>query len=179
MAEEVKNVNADATAEQTQTPQTAEPKTAEPPKDNTDYKAEYAKLKASFDRTASEAARFKKELAERSTAEENARRERDERERQMSEELEQLKTERRVGKYTTGAMTWGMDAQAASDIAKTLPDGVADDFFAAVKTFIENEVSRAKAEALNAQPKPTLGAPVTSNDVQDEMKAKLRKYIGL
>lgn len=146
---------------------------------NTDYKAEYEKLKASFDKASSDVARFKKELSDRSTKEENERRDREERDRALMEELEQLRTDKRIGAYSTNIMGWGVTADTAKDLASKLPDGVSDDFFAAVKGFIENEASRIRAEALNAQPKPTTGAPVTGQDIKDSETAKLRKYIGL
>ena len=174
MADETK-LNAESTAEVT-TESTAE---QTPQKDTTDYKAEYEKLKQSFDKASSDVARFKKELTERSTKEENDRREREERDRQLMEELEQLRTDKRIGAYSTNLMSWGMDADNAKDLASKLPDGASEDFFAAVRTFIENERTRIKAEALNAQPKPTTGAPVTGQDIKDSETAKLRKYIGL
>ena len=171
MADETK-LNAESTAEVTNT-NTAE---QTPQKDTTDYKAEYEKLKQSFDKASSDVARFKKELTERSTKEENDRREREERDRQLMEELEQLRTDKRIGAYSTNLMSWGMDADNAKDLASKLPDGASEDFFAAVKTFIENERTRIRAEALNAQPKPTTGAPVSAVEAEQEM---LRKYIGL
>ena len=170
MADETK-LNAESTAEVT-TETTAE----QPQKDTTDYKAEYEKLKQSFDKASSDVARFKKELTERSTKEENDRREREERDRQLMEELEQLRNDKRIGAYSTNLMSWGMDADNAKDLASKLPDGASEDFFAAVKTFIENERTRIRAEALNAQPKPTTGAPVSAVEAEQEM---LRKYIGL
>ena len=174
MADETK-LNAESTAEVT-TESTAE---QTPQKDTTDYKAEYEKLKKSFDKASSDVARFKKELTERSTKEENDRREREERDRQLMEELEQLRKDKRIGAYSTNLMSWGMDADNARDLASKLPDGASEDFFAAVRTFIENERTRIRAEALNAQPKPTTGAPVTGQDIKDSETALLRKYIGL
>lgn len=171
MADETK-LNAESTAEVTNT-NTAE---QTPQKDTTDYKAEYEKLKQSFDKASSDVARFKKELTERSTKEENDRREREERDRQLMEELEQLRTDKRIGAYSTNLMGWGMDADSAKDLASKLPDGASEDFFAAVKTFIDNERSRIRAEALNNQPKPTAGAPVSAAEAE---QARLRKYIGL
>ena len=171
MADETK-LNAESTAEVT-TESTAE---QTPQKDTTDYKAEYEKLKQSFDKASSDVARFKKELTERSTKEENERRENEERIRGIMEENERLRTNERIGNYSTNLMSWGMDADNAKDLASKLPDGASEDFFAAVRTFIENERTRIRAEALNAQPKPTTGAPVSAVEAEQEM---LRKYIGL
>ena len=171
MADETK-LNAESTAEVT-TESTAE---QTPQKDTTDYKALYEKLKASHDKTSSDVARLKKELTERSTKEENERRENEERIRGIMEENERLRTNERIGNYSTNLMGWSMDADNAKDLASKLPDGVSEDFFAAVKTFIENERTRIRAEALNAQPKPTTGAPVSAVEAEQEM---LRKYIGL
>ena len=174
MADETK-LNAESTAEVT-TESTAE---QTPQKDTTDYKAEYEKLKQSFDKASSDVARFKKELTERSTKEENDRREREERDRQLMEELEQLRNDKRIGAYSTNLMSWGMDADNAKSLASKLPDGASEDFFAAVKTFIENERTRIKAEALNAQPKPTPGAPITSQNVEEAEYEQMRKWAGL
>lgn len=178
MADETK-LNAESTAEvttNTTDPDTITTEYRVEQKDTTDYKAEYEKLKQSFDKASSDVARFKKELTERSTKEENDRREREERDRQLMEELEQLRTDKRIGAYSTNLMSWGMDADNAKDLASKLPDGASEDFFAAVRTFIENERTRIRAEALNAQPKPTTGAPVSAVEAEQEM---LRKYIGL
>lgn len=178
MADETK-LNAESTAEVTTESTADATNNTAPQKDTTDYKVEYEKLKASFDKASSDVARFKKELTERSTKEENDRREREERDRQLMEELEQLRNDKRIGAYSTNLMSWGMDADNAKDLASKLPDGASEDFFAAVRTFIENERTRIRAEALNAQPKPTTGAPVTGQDIKDSETALLRKYIGL
>lgn len=167
MAEE-KNVNAEVTAEPTPEPA--------PATETKDWEAEYEKLKASFDKASSDVARYKKELTDRSTKEENERREREERDSEIMAELERLRTDKRVGGYSTNIMTWGMSADSAKSLASTLPDGVSDEFFAAVKAFIDTEASRIKSEALNAQPKPTAGAPVSATEAEQAM---LRKYIGL
>lgn len=177
MADETK-LNAESTAEVTTESTADATNNTAPQKDTTDYKALYEKLKASHDKTSSDVARLKKELTERSTKEENERRENEERIRGIMEENERLRTNERIGNYSTNLMSWGMDADNAKDLASKLPDGASEDFFAAVKTFIENERTRIRAEALNAQPKPTMGMSISSADIEKAKDDKLRKAFG-
>lgn len=153
-----------------------------------DYKALYEqektereKIKASFDRTASEAAEYKRKLSERLTKEEADKLAQEEREKAIADmlaEREQLLAEKRVANYTTALMSAGMDAETAGGLAKDLPEGVSNQFFDGVKKFIETVTANVRAELLKEQPRLTSGMPPASADVKKAEQDMLRKAFG-
>ena len=157
----------------------------EPKPDETDYKALYEaekaereKIKASFDKSASETAEYKRKLAERLTAEEKAKMEREQADKELREELEQLRNDKRVSNYTARLVSTGIDADVASGLAQNLPDGIPDQFFESLKKFIADLSAKIKADLLKEQPKLTSGMPLTTSDAEKAKDDKLRKAFG-
>jgi hypothetical protein len=137
------------------------------------------KFKTSFDKASSETAEYKRKLSEHLTAEEQAKMEREQAEKEMREELEQLRAEKRVGNYNAKLLTVGIGAEEADALAKLLPDGVPNEFFDGIKTFIENVTAQIRADALKKQPTLTTGNPVQVSTAEDAEKAKMRSWMGL
>lgn len=137
------------------------------------------KLKQALSKANSEAAEFKRQLREKQTEAERAEAERAENEKTLREELAAYKTRERISNYKAQLMTAGIDAATADIMAKSLPDGVGDDYFAATKSFLESQKQQLLSEALNKQPGLSVGNPPTAKDAEQAELAKYRKYIGL
>lgn len=144
-----------------------------------DLLAEKDKLKDSFDKAASEAAGYKRKLAEHLTKEEQEKLEREQADKDLREELEALRLEKRISTYSAKLLETGVTAEVAGTLAKTLPDGVPNEFFDGIKKFISDETARIRAEALKQQPNLTTGVPLQAQNVDDAEDAKMRKWFGI
>lgn len=144
-----------------------------------DLLAEKDKLKDSFDKAASEAAGYKRKLAEHLTKEEQEKLEREQADKDLREELETLRQEKRYSTYSAKLLESGLTADVAGTLAKTLPDGVPNEFFDGIKKFISDETARIRAEALKQQPNLTNGLPPQTPNVDDAENAKMRKWFGI
>lgn len=144
-----------------------------------DRTEELDRLKASLSKSNSEVAEYKRKLQEKMTADERAEEARKEAEKTMREELESLRREKTVSSYVTSLMGVGYDANTASKMASSLPDGISMEFFDSQKAFLEQRESQIKADALKEQPTLSVGTPPTTNTVQDQEYAQMRKWAGL
>lgn len=167
MAEEIKTT--ETTAEQ---PKEA-PKPEQPKED-----PEVAKLKAALSRANSEAAEWKRQLREKQTEQERADAERAEREKAREARIAELEAKERVSNYKAKLMDAGVDHAAADIMAKALPDGVNDDYFTTMKTYLDAQRKAADTAALNNQPKLSVGMPPTGAQRTEE-DIKLDKIFGL
>lgn len=165
-------------------PQTEVP--AEPKQPEIDYKAEYErlmrdndKLKRAQSNASADVSRLKKELESRMSEEELAKTKRDEELAALRSENAQYKERERISTYKARLMESGYDSTAADKLAKFLPEGVTDEFFESQKAFLEETKSKYRAEALNAQPKPSVGTIPTAQTAAESEQAKLRKLFGL
>ena len=165
MAEEIK----------TETTATEAPKTeAATPAEN----PEVVKLKAALSRANSEAAQWKRQYTETLDAQKQKELEEAEQRKRELEELEALRKDKRIGTYKTRLMDAGVDHASADIMANALPDGVSDDYFATLKTYLDNQRKAADTAALNNQPKLSVGMP-PSGVTKTEEDAKLDKIFGL
>lgn len=159
-----------------------------PTNEEPDYKALYEKekserekLKVSFDKASSETAEYKRKLSERLTKEEADKLAQEEREKaiaDMLKEREQLLLEKRIAHYTTKMVSAGVSAEQADELAKGLPEGVSDEFFDGIKSFIEEATAKIKADLLNEQPKLSAGMPPASQDTDKAKDDALRRAFG-
>ena len=148
----------------------------EPKKDDS---AEITKYKTLISKANAEAAKWKDELRAKQTEAERAEADREENERKLKEELQQYRTKERISSYKAHFMAAGIDAETAGVMAHSLPEGVSDEFFASTKSFLETQKQTLLSEAINKQPKPSVGTPPTANDAEQAEIANLRRYIGL
>lgn len=144
-----------------------------------DESDELKRVRKALNDASSEAANYKRALREKQSEAERAEADRIENERKMQEELATYRTKERISTYHAKLMTAGYDADTASIIAKALPEGVSDEFFAVSKSFLDNQRQTLMSEALNKQPKPSIGTPPTMSDAEKAEIANLRKSIGL
>lgn len=140
---------------------------------------EITRLKAALSKANSEAAEWKRQY--KSSLDEAKQKEMDAAEARKAEleELKTLREERRISTYKAKLMDAGYDGATADLMARSLPDGVGDDYFAAQKTFNEAQRRAAKTSAMDNQPGLSVGMPPTSTDAQKAEENKYRKYMGL
>lgn len=126
------------------------------------------KLKAAQSNASSDAAEWKKKY--HSTLDEATRKEveRAEAEQAMRDELNALKTEKRISIYTQRLMEVGYDAQTAASMAANLPDGISDEFFLTQKQFLESQKQLAQTQAINNQPKLSVGEPIAAKQSRED-----------
>lgn len=141
--------------------------------------AEINKYKNLVSKANAEAAKYKDELRAKQTEAERAEADREENERKLKEELQQYRTRERISSYKAKLMTAGFDANTAEVMAKSLPEGVSDEYFAANKQFLDTQKQTLLSEAINRQPSLSVGTPPTANDAEAAELANLRRYIGL
>lgn len=163
---------------------------AEPPKtpeaEKLPENAEIARLKAALSKANSEAAankraaeEWKQQLREKQSEAERAEAERLEREKLREARIAELEAKDRISTYKDKLMEAGIDAAAADLMARSLPEGVKDDYFAAVKTFNTAQREAIETAALNKQPGLSVGMPPTAEQAQKDELNKLRGYAGL
>ena len=136
-----------------------------------DYKAAYEdqqkeleRFKNAVTKANAEVSRVKKELADRMTAEEKAEALRKEQAEANEGELNELRAEKRITGYRDKLMAGGYDSESALIMAKALPPEVPDTYFETMKQSHEASLAKARADALNNQPKPTAGGVLAPAD---------------
>ena len=170
------NTTTDANENAVEQTTTAKP---EPKKDEKPVNAEVEKLKAALSKANGEAAEYKRQLREKQTEAERAEAERAEQEQAMRQELETLRKDKAITDYTNKALEIGFDAETAAQAANAMANGDMNAMFDALKAFVEATKTRLENEALNRQPGLSTGAPPTTNDANDDLQNKLRRYAGL
>lgn len=147
---------------------------------------EKVKLKNSLSRANSEAAEWKrkyvasldeakkKELEAAEAAEAEAKERQAER-----DELNALRTFKRTSLYKEKLIDAGYDLATADLMAKALPEGVPDEYFATQKTFIENQQKAIEAKMLTKQPTLSVGLPPSGGMAKSEEDAKYDRWFGL
>lgn len=141
--------------------------------------ADVTKLKTSLSKANSEAAEYKRLLREKQTEAERAEAERAEKDREREELLKSLLEEKRVSTYKAQLMSAGVDPDTADLMAKSLPEGVQDEYFLATKSFLDNQRQKLLTESINNQPGLSVGTPPTAAQAEREEENLLRKHMGL
>lgn len=137
------------------------------------------KLKAALSKSNSEAAEYKRLLREKQTEAERAEAERAEKDREREELLKSLLEEKRVSTYKSQLMAAGVDPDTADLMAKSLPEGVSDEYFQATKSFLDAQRKNAEIAALGKQPGLSVGTPPKGMTKEDEIVAIAMKSAGL
>ena len=133
---------------------------------NPDYTG-YVK-KEVFDKTASEAASFKKQLREKQSAEEAAKQEADERFQTMEAELKALKAEKQIAEYTSSLLNLGYEGKLAAATAKAMAEGDMQTVFKNHAIHNEAVQQAVKQNLMDNTPKPPAGEgtkTVTKSDL--------------
>lgn len=139
---------------------------------------EIAKLKAALSKANAEAADWKRQLREKQTEQERAEAERAERERAREARIAELEAKERISNYKNKLLDATVDPATADMMANALPDGVNDEYFATLKTFLSNQRQAIEVATLNNQPGLSVGMPPTGAQKTEE-DMKLDKIFGL
>ena len=137
------------------------------------------KLKAALSKSNSEAAEYKRLLREKQTEAERAEADRAEQYKALQDELASYRNKERISSYKAQLMTAGIDAETADLMAKSLPEGVSDEYFQATKSFLEQQRKNADIANLGKQPGLSVGQPPKGMTKDDEIVANAMKYAGL
>ena len=141
--------------------------------------ADVTRLKTSLSKANSEAAEYKRLLREKQTEAERAEAERAEKDKEREELLKSLLEEKRVSTYKSQLMAAGVDPDTADLMAKSLPEGVSDEYFQATKSFLDAQRKNAEIAALGKQPGLSVGTPPKGMTKEDEIVAIAMKSAGL
>lgn len=141
--------------------------------------ADVTKLKTSLSKANSEAAEYKRLLREKQTEAERAEADRAEREKALQDELASYRDKERISSYKAQLMSAGVDSETADLMAKSLPEGVSDEYFLATKSFLDNQRQKLLTESINKQPGLSVGTPPTAAQAEREEENLLRKHMGL
>ena len=120
--------------------------------------------KDQFDKTASEAAKYKKQLKEQMSADDQKAQEHEELVEQMKQELDELRKEKTVSQYKAQYLAQGYDEKLAEDTAQALASGDMDKVFANSQKFLEGYQKTVKAQQLlgdGKKPESGTGTPKT------------------
>lgn len=137
------------------------------------------KLKNALNKACEEAASYKKALREKQTEAERAEADRAEREKALQDELASYRNKERVSSYKAQLMAAGIDPDTADLMAKSLPEGVSDEYFQATKSFLDAQRKNAEIAALGKQPSLSVGTPPKGMTKDDEIVAIAMKSAGL
>lgn len=147
---------------------------------------ENAKLKVSISKTNSENAEWKKKYQSTLSEQEQARikaeeeaQARAEKEAEKDRIIEEYKRDKNISQYQTKFLESGYSPEMALSSAQAMADGNNEVLFTNLKTFVETKTKEIEAKALNQQPNLSVGETPTSQSVEEERQAKLRRYAGL
>ena len=141
--------------------------------------ADAIKLKNALNKACEEAASYKKALREKQTEAERAEADRAEREKALQDELANYRNKERVSSYKAQLMAAWIDPDTADLMAKSLPEGVSDEYFHATKSFLDAQRKNAEIAALGKQPSLSVGTPPKGMTKEDEIVAIAMKSAGL
>lgn len=141
--------------------------------------ADAIKLKNALNKACEEAASYKKALREKQSEAERAEADRAEREKALQDELASYRNKERVSSYKAQLMAAGIDPDTADLMAKSLPEGVSDEYFQATKSFLDAQRKNAEIAALGKQPGLSVGTPPKGMTKDDEIVAIAMKSAGL
>lgn len=108
-----------------------------------------------FDKTASELAAKKKELAEKMTEDEQKKQKEQEERDELQSKYDKLLHESEVSKFKAKLLGMGYDEKLADDTAEAMANGDSEKVFANQKKHLEAVEKKVRAEALKDTPKPT------------------------
>ena len=141
--------------------------------------ADAIKLKNALNKACEEAASYKKALREKQSEAERAEADRAEQYKALQDELANYRNKERVSSYKAQLMAAGIDPDTADLMAKSLPEGVSDEYFHATKSFLDAQRKNAEIAALGKQPSLSVGTPPKGMTKEDEIVAIAMKSAGL
>ena len=141
--------------------------------------ADTLRLKNALNKACEEAASYKKALREKQTEAERAEADRAEQYKALQDELASYRDKERISSYKAQLMSAGVDSDTADLMAKSLPEGVSEEYFLATKSFLDAQRKNAEIAALGKQPGLSVGTPPKGMTKEDEIVAIAMKSAGL
>ena len=141
--------------------------------------SEVIKLKNAYNKACEEAGNYRKQLREKQSEAERAEADRAEQYKALQDELASYRNKERVSSYKAQLMAAGIDPDTADLMAKSLPEGVSDEYFQATKSFLDAQRKNAEIAALGKQPGLSVGTPPKGMTREDEIVAIAMKSAGL
>ena len=133
--------------------------------------------KATFDKTASEAAKYKKDYQAKLTEEELAKQAAEEERNQMKARIAELERTTGITEYAKKFMANGYSEELATKTAVALVDGKMDEVFANQATFLKEREKALKAEMLKETPVPPGGGKEKSLTKEEFKKMSLEEQM--
>lgn len=122
------------------------------------------KLKASFDRASSEAAKYKKDFQAKLTDEEMKKIEQEEQQQEREKEFAEMKSKLATIEATKRYIAFGFDEKQAEECAKAEIGNDMDSILKSIKGLQEANIKKMKAEWLNERPEPQIGGDIESEE---------------
>ena len=137
------------------------------------------KQKKATDAASADASKWKQSYRQTQSEQERAAAEAAERMKKTEDELAQYKERERKTANKARLMGIGYDEATAAVVAESLSADVSDNFFESQKVFLDNVKKTADIKALDSQGAPSAGKALSTKDVEEAEKAKMRAYFGL
>lgn len=134
-----------------------------------------AKMKAAFDKAASEAAGYKKQLNATKTEDELKRQESEETLKALQAELAAFKQREQISTAKAAFLGGGFDDTNATDAANAFIAGDIEKMSAALKKFRESIEVSTKSKLMGSNPKPESGAKTDDDGKDDSIAVQLGK----
>lgn len=150
----------------------------EKPLDAEELRKEVDKLKEALSRANSTAADWKRQLREKQTEQEKAEADRKEYEAKREARIAELEAKERISTYKNKLLEASVDPASADIMANALPEGVSDDYFATLKSYLSTQRQEIETAKLNNKPTLSVGMP-PSGSSRTEEDIKLDKIFGL
>lgn len=131
-------------------------------------KDEYNKMKAQFDKTASELAEMKKQYKARLTDEEQKQAEHDEELESLRQKVQLMETESTIAEIKANYLSMGYDEELAHDTARATVEGDNKRIFANHKKFLEAHDKAFEANLIANTPRPEgsgTASPITREEI--------------
>jgi len=121
--------------------------------------------KETFDKTASEAADYKKKYREATAQAGNDKAASDEAVKALQTKVAEMEKREKIGDYTASLMDQGYSKELAKEVAAAMADGDMSTVFAKQQTFLAEREKQIRAEALKKTPPPSGGGKDDGNDM--------------
>lgn len=131
-------------------------------------KDEYNKMKAQFDKTASELAEMKKQYKARLTDEEQKQAEHDEELETLRQKVQLMEQETAIAEIKANYISMGYDEELATDTARATVEGDNKRIFANHKKFLEAHDKAFEANLIANTPRPegsSQATPITKEEI--------------
>jgi hypothetical protein len=136
-------------------------------------------LRTALSRANGEAASWKKKFHDKLSDQERAEATRNEEIENLKAELQIFKANERINGYKAKLLAVGYDEESADSMAKSLPEGVSDDFFNYQKSFIASRTQKIQEDLLKGQSPLSAGSAPKPDDPNKKLAEAFRRGAGL